>query len=97
MGTLYRFACESCAYEADVSGGRDAGFVARTETMVCRTCHDVVDVLVGESVEGMLEDADQHLNRCPKCRSHHVETWTGQRCPRCGLAMKKGDVTLLWD
>ena len=47
MGGLFEFKCPNCGYQAEVSGGEDCGFFARTETMVCKNCLQVVDVLVG--------------------------------------------------
>ena len=47
MGTCYQFRCESCGYDAQVSGGRDIGMQAVVRTMFCRGCCELVDVLIG--------------------------------------------------
>jgi hypothetical protein len=50
MGTSYQYTCESCGYEAQVSGGRDIGMMAVVRTMFCRSCRELVDVLIGQQV-----------------------------------------------
>ena len=51
MGQLYGFECPSCGYHTEVSGGKDRGFVAFTQTKVCQDCKQVVDILIGKAAE----------------------------------------------
>ena len=98
MGTLYRFACSSCDYSAEVSGGADRGFVAQTETKVCTACRSVVDVLVG-SYDSRIVPADE-VNRCPECEGTDLTLWAASRpCPRCKGTMREdppGPI-VMWD
>jgi hypothetical protein len=43
MGITYLFTCQDCNHTAEVSGGPDRGFVAKTETMKCNDCRDLFD------------------------------------------------------
>ena len=98
MGTLYVFACSGCDYTAEVSGGADGGFMAKTETMVCRTCREVVDVMVGTNTPELIS-ADE-LNRCPECEGKDLTPWAESRpCPRCKGTMEVNPAgpTTLWD
>jgi hypothetical protein len=47
MGRLFEFGCEQCGYQAEVSGGEDAGWLILTQTMTCLDCKRVVDVVAG--------------------------------------------------
>lgn len=74
MGRLLRWKCESCGYEAEVSGGRDRGFIAVTETMVCRKCSELVDVLVSKinEVPNPLYFKETIKSCCPKCKGTNL-------------------------
>ena len=48
MGTTFLFKCNECGYKAELSGGKDSGFVALVQTMTCHNCNELVDVLIGE-------------------------------------------------
>jgi hypothetical protein len=92
MGRLYEFGCEKCGYQAEVSGGEDAGWLIVTRTMTCLDCKRVVDVVVGESHPGSLGSDIHILGRYPRCRSKQVIPWGKSRpCPKCGGVMKKLD------
>jgi transcription elongation factor Elf1 len=52
MGTKYRFACGDCGYRTVVSGGRDVGMMARTQTVACAECRELHDVTVGVLGDG---------------------------------------------
>jgi hypothetical protein len=101
MGGIFEFTCGKCGYRAEVSGRPDCGFVAMTETMVCRHCEELVDVLVGftPEAEDMPEAPDKRkIGLCPQCRCKDVVAWEKSRpCPKCGGRMKQGDMILLWD
>ena len=38
MGSLREYSCPDCGYTAKVSGGKDRGFIAFTETVECLDC-----------------------------------------------------------
>lgn len=95
--------CEHCGYEAQVSGGPDAGMVAVTETMTCHGCRELVDVVIGAyGKEGPTgnPDFDQDLNICAECGSADLTLWEASKpCPKCGRSMGEMDdgLTTLWD
>lgn len=101
MGELNFFECSSCNYHAEVSGGKDRGFVAFTQTKVCQDCRQVVDVLVGEA--GKLSGPKattipKAKQQCPTCKGHNLKVWKGRACPKCGGKMKKGGgLICMWD
>jgi|UniRef100_A0A7C3WLQ0 uncharacterized paraquat-inducible protein A len=99
MGQLFEFGCDNCGYQAEVSGGEDAGYLIVTRTMICLDCKEVVDVVVGESQQGSW-GSDTKLHCCPRCRGLRVVPWPKSRpCPRCGGTMKKLDTrrVCFWD
>jgi len=100
MGQLFEFGCEHCGYQAEVSGGEDAGYLIITQTMTCLDCERVVDVVVGESHPGSLGSDIDIVGRCPRCRGRQVVPWGKSRpCPKCGGTMKKLDTgrVCFWD
>lgn len=100
MGRLYEFGCGQCGYQAEVSGGEDAGFLLVTRTMTCLDCKEVVDVVVGESQPGSLGSDIHILGRCPLCRHLRVVPWPNSRPrPKCGGTIKKLDTgrVVFWD
>lgn len=103
MGERYEFVCGDCGYSATVSGGKDRGFVAFIETMVCTDCKKLVDVLVGEAKEfsGPLGKSEgEEFGKCPVCSGKNVKPWDAKErsCPKCGKQMHKGDEpVLMWD
>jgi hypothetical protein len=46
MGQWFRFVCDTCGYEVQVSGGPDAGVTVSVQTMSCSGCSNLVDVIV---------------------------------------------------
>jgi hypothetical protein len=101
VGAWYKFTCANCGYSAEVSGGRDVGFVAVVRTMVCKDCQELVNVLIGrEGKDGPTGDPeyDKDLGKCPGCEGRHVAAWKkGRPCPKCSQAMTKGTETTFWD
>jgi hypothetical protein len=101
MGSRYLFTCPNCQYSAEVSGGEDYGFVAVVQTMICRDCQELVDVLVGQrGTVGPTGDPeyDKDLNLCPQCRKENLRPWSTDRpCPRCGTSMDQEELRILWD
>ena len=101
MGETYAFKCNACGYRADVSGGRDCGFVAVVQTMTCHNCNELVDVVIGAYGEdGKTADAEMNLDMgiCPKCKDSNVAQWDKRKsCPKCDGKMIKGKMSMLWD
>ncbi len=100
MGRLFEFGCEHCGYQAEVSGGEDAGYLIVTRTMICLDCKEVVDVVVGESHPGSLGSDIDIVGRCLRCRGRQVVPWPQSRpCPKCGRRMNKLDTgrVCFWD
>ena len=46
MAFWYWFTCPSCGYITKASGARANGLAASVDTMVCRDCDELVDVLI---------------------------------------------------
>ena len=95
MGTKSLFRCIKCQYEAKVSGGKDCGFHAEIETMICANCRALVDVLV--SLDGKTSSSD--IGLCPECSARNVKSWDSMNkpCPRCDGSMEQGPVIMMWD
>ncbi len=100
MGALLEFRCESCSYEAMVSGRDDVGFVARTTTVLCEDCEELYDVVTSRSTMGTEKGGDRSEiePECPKSSRHTVERWEHPgACPKCGNEMTIGDKITMWD
>lgn len=100
MGTRSRFSCSSCGYETDVSGGKDIGFVAVVETMICNDCTELVDVLVSTwGDDPQSSELRSRFGKCPKCGKTNATRWDPNKmpCPKCGNLMQQGEVTVYWD
>ncbi len=101
MGNRFRYYCSNCDYEVVISGGRDCGFDAFTETCLCEDCHELVDVFTGSRCRETPTDGsgkENDMNRCPQCESEQITAWPASNpCPKCGSEMKKGELVLLWD
>jgi hypothetical protein len=104
MGIHRQFICQSCGYEAIVSGGDGVGWACRTTTLSCQDCRELFDVVTSEQPwDESVGLSDKELV-CPRCRSaesnrrHCVERWTAPGpCPKCGQVMDEGDVVECWD
>ena len=46
MGRTYIFECSKCGYRGRVSGGADRGFHFAVQTILCRECRQLHDVVV---------------------------------------------------
>lgn len=100
MGGTYIFKCSSCGYSAEVSGGKDRGFVIFTETKVCQDCRELMDVVVAneQSIDGSkLANVPKSEQKCPKGKSHKLKVWKPHVCPKCGDKMTRGALICLWD
>jgi hypothetical protein len=45
MGRTFQFECPHCQYRTAVSGGSDRGVSCAVQTILCRDCHHLFDVL----------------------------------------------------
>ena len=97
MGTLFAFVCESCGYEAEVSGGEDCGMAQATTTILCADCKELYDVPVSNDAIKR-NPAREVPIRCPKSQSHRSCLWRRPGpCARCGAIMTRGAETVIWD
>lgn len=48
MGKTYLFECPQCQYRATLSGGADGGLHCEVQTILCRACRQLYDVLTRE-------------------------------------------------
>ncbi len=99
MGTQFLFTCPDCGYEAEVSGGGDAGMIAASETILCLDCKELSDITTTIWAEGNPMDVREEFPlQCDKNENHTVRLWEHpDNCPRCGQQMEKGDFTMIWD
>lgn len=97
MGALYSFGCGSCGYQAEVSGGRDAGMAQLTATIVCEDCQELYDVVTCEHPLNRTRENEIAIH-CPESVLHHVRLWTHPgSCPKCGVSLKRERETMIWD
>ena len=101
MGQWYRFTCSGCAYEAEVSGGRDAGMSGYVHTAICRTCRParLVDApKEREPFANVVGEVDDYVCPFARTRQHRLVLWAHPGpCPQCGTTMMRGAPTALWD
>ena len=101
MGSHIECKCKKCGYETACSGGKDCGFLAVVQTMICEDCKELADVLIGcRGEEGPTGDPeyDKRMNICPTCNGKNIKIWSDQRpCPKCGAGMDEGEFVLHWD
>lgn len=99
MGQKYEFWCESCGYEAQVSGGEDAGELVCTQTVACQQCESLYDVTTAKrdlAVESFFFREVEP--RCPRRKTHSIREWEHPGpCPKCGEDMHQGGLEMLWD
>jgi len=99
MGTLFLFSCPNCGYKAEVSGGKDLGFAIATNTILCKICKELYDVVTSDEPWKAFEDDWAPTSyRCPKSKRHFVELWSHPGpCPKCHATLTRGDSTIQWD
>lgn len=101
MGTIKTYTCNNCSYSVEISGGKDRGFSAITQTYVCILCKELSDVVVGDINSVNEPSSNQHL--CPSCNSgEHFKVWDSKKkcCPQCDGGKMKVDangIVTLWD
>ncbi len=90
MGMTATYKCQSCGLSAKVSGGRDVGKYASTQTVWCAHCREIQDVMVrhqaGFGRRCKFCDAMPNIRRAPdtdidKAIVLHDDT---PRCFTCG-------------
>ncbi len=99
MGDLYNFHCSCCGYDADVSGGDDAGMMVLTTTIQCEDCQDLQDIITAW-VWGDVASPKNGTPKfeCPKSPDHPIKKWeAGGQCPRCQVMMENKGQTVSWD
>jgi DNA-directed RNA polymerase subunit RPC12/RpoP len=104
LGTSFTYRCSKCEYEVQTSGGLDWGFLAVTDTYICKSCKNIVDVAVGlhgkvypkgQVLQKKAErkiDLDLDFYVCPECGSdNHLVKWDKRKkpCPKCAGKMQK--------
>ena len=97
MAFWYWFTCPSCGYITKASGARANGLAASVDTMVCRDCDELVDILIDARPRWM-EIIDPHwmerLDTCPQCHGRNLEEWSPAfPCPRCGTTVERVKVS----
>ncbi len=112
MGQKFTYKCTGCNYSVLTSAGIDYGMLAVVETHICKKCHNIVDVLVGESGKVISKEElqkhpekvtpDLDFYKCPMCGDDSsLVKWNKRKrpCPKCDCRMvidPKGE-SLLWD
>lgn len=112
MGTSYTFKCNKCNYSVQTSGKLDYGMLAVTNTYICNSCKEIVDVLVGLRGEIFLKEKikkkeyqeeiyDFKFYSCPLCGADTLTKWDARSkpCPKCDGKMRKDENggMILWD
>jgi hypothetical protein len=94
LGELNRIECLKCHYTTEGSAGTDAGFSGTVETMICRTDHELVDVLTWSSGY----NSSSEVGTCHKCKGTNLERWdlVERPCPKCSEPMRVTSIGI-WD
>lgn len=103
MACIYNFMCLSCGYFADVSGRNDTSYLCDTQTVYCRTCRRLTDIIIeyhlpdSYTQKERADYSDDYLNRCFGCNGKDFVNWSsGDPCPICGGTMKKSETPVLY-
>ncbi len=113
MGHYRTYKCSNCGYSVLTSGKLDYGFVATTDTYICKVCKELVDVTVGRQgkvfkkseipVKAKDDYFDMSYYVCPNCESgKHLVKWakTKRSCPKCDDGKMEVDPDgemIMWD
>lgn len=108
MGSLYRFICPGCGYEAEVSGGLDYGMASVVHTVRCPRCKELSDALISHRPGDLaaLFETDPKTGalvekriRCGLDGRHTAELWEHPGpCPRCRTTLERDErPTEMWD
>lgn len=98
MGSTYNYTCTGCGYSANVSGGRDVGFVVKIQTRFCTTCDELVDCVTEIwAGDGEIERSVV-IGACHKCKTQVTQDWNeGDPCPRCNAEFGAPSLYCDWD
>ena len=105
MGEVFEHVCV-CGFRATVSGGRDAGMCALTETVVCEECGSLSDRLTHEHTAQRTGGPGSRFAPvapapCEACGadSARIRPWfSGDPYPSCARPLgRSGDSIVLWD
>ncbi len=94
METRYDARCADCGYAANVLGEGECEHAAVTETRVCFSCREVVDVVsafdrAAADYSAIRSHAWTQLDHCPRCQSLETRIWPASYpCPKCGVSME---------
>lgn len=92
MGTLVDAKCDNCGYAKEKISfpGRDRGFVAICESMICLDEKELFNITVGYEHNSRFQkllkqnpNIESNLGKCPSCHGTNLESWHRQ-CPKCG-------------
>ncbi len=108
MGSRSRFECQSCHYQAVVSGGDSVGMMVETTTVSCNSCKKLMDVVVSRPTRESRPESDRGMGRpgrerlpiaCRNSPSHKVHKWSHPGpCPVCGQTMQLvPGMPICWD
>ena len=102
MGYKVIHICDSCDYQAMISGKRDCGFFTITQTFECPTCQLLEDYELGGTPAydaktfGPIQEP-----MCEDCGSNKMKVWNRETggCPKCGSTMRVDEElgTIHWD
>lgn len=113
MGQFRTFKCNKCGYSVVSSGGKDYGMFVVTDTYICKSCNNIVDVTVGELgihipkeiVSSLIkDDKDRYKDfyKCPECgEENNLVRWKNRKrpCPKCDGKMEVDESAgiMMWD
>jgi hypothetical protein len=72
MGRSYHFECPLCHYQACVSGGADHGVNCSVQTISCRNCRELFDVLTRVRRKGFAEPAARQRDSLRILKTNHL-------------------------
>lgn len=112
MGKLRTYKCNICGYRVMTSGGTDCGYFAVTDTYICQSCKQIVDVPVGLYGETYSKEEipDKKISSeitfqfytCPECGfDTNLMKWDNRKrpCPKCKgkMVIDAHGESVLWD
>ncbi len=99
MGHKREMICTECSYRVVTSGGPDMGFFIKTDTFICRDCHELTDVTISNN-RGRPDPGESNI-KCGRCSGSNIIKWDHRKkpCPKCGGKMKVNPEgqSYLWD
>ena len=102
MGVFHNFACATCGYKAQVTGGVDSLDYLTFKTMVCADCYRLVAAMVEirpqwfrrqKNGKGGNKTKKNCAVFCPNCNGIRLIPWEKPYpCPQCSGRMAKDQV-----